>query len=183
VAAVIVVFVVVGLAAVFVVAAVTVGREAWRLGHQPRSTIFDLDEAVAYVADDLPAETQARLTYDEVRLLVGAQLDHLRAKGVIGLPGEDPGLVRGRGNGPTAVESDDDAEDAGADVEDVDAHAAVDADIEDKDVVVGDDDAVAVVLGAVDAEGLDVGDEDVFLVVRSLHRYLDDIGAVGPSAT
>ena len=150
----ILVFAVVGVAIVFVVAAVTVGREAWRLGHQPRSTIFDLDEAVSYVADDIPEATQARLTYDEVRVMVSVQLDHLRAKGVIGLPGEDPKLVGGRGNGGDNPD----------------------------DVVVEDDDSVAVVLGAADAEGLDVADDDVFLVVRSLHRYLDDIGAVGPSA-
>lgn len=163
----ILVFVVVGLAVVFVVAAVTVGREAWRLGHQPQSTIFDLDEAVAYVADELPATSQARLTYDEVRLLVSAQLDHMRDKGVIGLPGEDPALVKGRGNGGRPP-SDDDTGDA--------------ADAVDDEVVVADDDTVAVVLGAADAEGLDVADADVFLVVHALHRYLDEIGAVGPSA-
>jgi hypothetical protein len=168
---VILVFVVVGLAVVFVVAAVTVGREAWRLGHQPQSTIFDLDEAVAYVADDLPAEAQARLTYDEVRLLVSAQLDHMRDKGVIGLPGEDPALVRGRGNGGGSPEPGDDAgDDRGT------------AGTGDDEVVVADDDTVAVVLGAADAEGIDVADADVFLVVHALHRYLDEIGAVGPSA-
>jgi hypothetical protein len=167
---VILLFVVLALAGVFVVAAVTVGREAWRLGHQPKSTIFDLDEAVAFVADDLPEEAQARLTYDEVRLLVQAQLDHMHTKGIIALPGEDPSLVRGRGNGD-AVDADDDTDDTG------------DPDDEDDDVVVADDDSVAVVLGAADAEGLDLSDDDVFLVVRSLHRYLDDIGAVGPSAS
>jgi hypothetical protein len=63
-------FVVLAAVAVFAIAAVTVGREAFRLGHQPPPTIFDLDEAVAHVADDLPFDAQARLSYDEVRELI-----------------------------------------------------------------------------------------------------------------
>jgi hypothetical protein len=128
--------------AVFAVAAGTVGREAFRLGHQPPATIFDLDEAVHYVADDLPEEAQARITYDEVRELVRAELEHLRDNGIFAYPGEEP-------------------DPAG-----------------DGDVVVSDDDAVAVLLG----EDLDVTDEDVVLVVDALHRYLEEIGAIGPRA-
>jgi len=75
---------------VFAVAAATVGREAFRLGHEPPATIFDLDEAVDYVADDIPDDAQARLTYDEVRELVLAELDHLRDEGIFGYPGEEP---------------------------------------------------------------------------------------------
>jgi hypothetical protein len=141
------VFVVVAAVAVFVVAAVTVGREAFRLGHQPPPTIFDLDEAVSYVADELPDTAQARLSYDEVRWLVFAELEHLRERGIIGLPGEEPGQP---GNGES--------------------------------VVVADDDAVALLLGEADAEGIDVTDEEVFAVVGALHRYLAEIGAVGPAA-
>ena len=133
-------FVVLAALIVFAVAAATVGREAFRLGHQPPATIFDLDEAVDYVADDIPDDAQARLTYDEVRELVLAELDHLRDEGVFGYPGEEPRPQ--------------------------------------DDVVVSDDDSVAVLL----AEGLDVVDEDVVLVVESLHRYLAEIGAVGPKA-
>jgi hypothetical protein len=152
------IFVVVGAVAVFAVAAVTVGREAFRLGHQPRPTIFDLDEAVAYVADDLSDEAQALLSYDEVRRLVFAELEHLRDQGIIALPGEEP--ERGR----MLVEP------------------AAAGNGESDSVVVADDDAVAVVLGRAETEGIDVTDEDVFAVVASLHRYLAAIGAVGPSA-
>jgi hypothetical protein len=151
------VFVVVGAVAVFAVAAVTVGREAFRLGHQPPPTVFDLDEAVAYVGDDLPVQAQGRLSYDEVRWLVFAELEHLRARGLIGLPGEDP--ERGR------IELDHPDEPGNGDA-----------------VVVADDDAVALLLGEAEAEGIEVTDEDVFAVVASLHRYLAEIGAVGPQA-
>ena len=83
------IFAVVAALLVFAIAAATVGREAFRLGHQPPPTIFDLDEAVEIVADGLPPEAQARLTYDGVRHLIQAELDHLRAKGLFALPGED----------------------------------------------------------------------------------------------
>jgi hypothetical protein len=136
-------FVVLAALAVFAVAAGTVGREAFRLGHQPPATIFDVDEAVHYVADDLPEEAQARITYEEVRELVLAELDHLRDEGVFALPGEEPDP---KGDG---------------------------------DVVVSEDETVAVLLG----EGLDVTDEDVVLVVDGLHRYLEEIGAIGPQAS
>jgi hypothetical protein len=146
------VFIVAAAVAVFVIAAVTVGRETFRLGHTGWSTIFDLDEAVSYVADDLPADAQARLTHDEVRVLIAAQLEHLHHSGLVGLPGEEPAASAGNA-------SDD-----------------------EPPVVIADDDAVAVVLGRAEAEGLDVADDDAFRVVSSLHRYLAEIGAFGPQA-
>ncbi|HYZ98819.1 MAG TPA: hypothetical protein VE575_08725 [Acidimicrobiales bacterium] len=92
---------------VFAIAAVTVGREAFRLGHQPPATIFDLDEAVAHVADDLPTDAQARLTYDEVRTLIRAGIDHWQAKGVLAPPGHE---IRLAGGGtPDVVLADDEA--------------------------------------------------------------------------
>jgi hypothetical protein len=147
------VFVILGAVMVFVVAAVTVGRESFRLGHQPPPTIFDLDEAVVYVGDHLSEAAQARLTYDEVSILIRAEMEHLRDEGIFGRPGEDPALG-----------------------------AIARSDPEAEDVVVEDDDAVAVVLGEADAAGLDVKDEDAYEVVATLHAYLEEIGAVGPQA-
>jgi hypothetical protein len=102
------IFFVLAALAVFVVAAVTVGREAFRLGHQPPPTIFDLDEAVAFVGDDLPDEAQARLTYDEVRVLVAGQLDLLRTRGVLAEPGQDlPVGGNGQSDRPVVIADDD----------------------------------------------------------------------------
>ena len=115
---------------VFAIAAAFVGSEAFRLGHAPPAAIFDLDEAVAEVGDILPDEVQARLTYDEVRALILATLDHLRAKGLGALPGEDlPTLPTDR----DVVVADGDAvavalagvEAAGLDVADEDAFVVV----------------------------------------------------------
>ena len=124
-------FVVLAAVLVFVIAAVTVGREAFRLGHQPPPTIFDLDEAVAQVADDLPFEAQARLTYDEVRELIRAELDHLEHTGVLAGPGGD--VVLPDGDTPDVVLADDEsvaivlgrAEEVGLDVTDEDVHRVI----------------------------------------------------------
>ena len=53
-------------ALVFAIAAVFVGSEAFRLGHETPSAIFDMDEALQEVGDALPDDVQARLTYAEV---------------------------------------------------------------------------------------------------------------------
>ncbi len=100
-------FVVLAALAVFAIAAATVGSETFRLGHQPQSSIFDVDEAVHHVADELPEEAQARLTYDEVRLLVLAELDLLERRGVLAEPGSD--LPLPNGETPDVILADDDS--------------------------------------------------------------------------
>jgi hypothetical protein len=116
---------------VFAIAAAAVGTEAFRLGHQPPPTIFDLDEAVAHVADALPQESQARLTYDEVRELIVAELDHLEGSGVLATPGGDVALPGG--DTPDVVLADDEAvavvlghaEERGMDVTDEDVYQVI----------------------------------------------------------
>jgi hypothetical protein len=100
-------FVAVAAVLVFAIAAATVGRETFRLGHQPPATILDVDEAVTRVADALPEEAQARLTYDEVRRLILAELDHLEDKGLLARAGRDVDLTGGAT--PDVVVADDDA--------------------------------------------------------------------------
>jgi len=103
--AVVVVFAVVGALLVFAIAAAFVGREAFRLGHTPTTSVFDLDEAVLHVAERLGEESARGLTMDEVRQLIGFSLDHLRAKGLTALPGEELAFEEG----PPVVVADDDA--------------------------------------------------------------------------
>src|SRR3954451_8888431 len=67
---------------VFVIAAVVVGREAHRLGGQEPQPVFDLDQAVAWVADHLPFEVSAVLSYDDVRQILDWHLEYLRSRGV-----------------------------------------------------------------------------------------------------
>jgi hypothetical protein len=89
----VVVLAVVAAVAVLVIALVAVGREAFTLGSQPRQALFDIDEAVDFVADELPDEVTARITYDDVRALVRFHLEHLAA---LGAPAERWNAARSR---------------------------------------------------------------------------------------
>lgn len=87
------VFAVVGALLVFAIAAAFVGSEAFRLGHTPTTTVFDLDEAVLHVAENLSVESAMGLTMDEVRELIRFSLEHLRSRGLSAMPGEELDLV------------------------------------------------------------------------------------------
>ena len=63
--------------AVFVIAAVTIGRETSRLAEQSPRPVFDMDEAVEWIGDRLPLEVSAQLSHDDVRQIVQWSLDHL----------------------------------------------------------------------------------------------------------
>lgn len=67
---------------VFMIAAVTVGREARRLDTIAPRTVYLLDEAVVFVADSLPSSSQARMTHGEVETLLLAHMRWLHSKGL-----------------------------------------------------------------------------------------------------
>lgn len=87
-----VVFAALALVAVFVIAAVAIGRESSRLTSQSPRPVFDLDEAVATVADGLPFEVSAVLSHEDVRQILGWSLERLQVP-------EAPAKVNGRGPG------------------------------------------------------------------------------------
>ena len=66
----------------FVIAAVVIGREARRLDSVAPRAVYDLDQAIEYVADRLPAETQSRLTFDELRVLLKLHMRWIHEKGL-----------------------------------------------------------------------------------------------------
>ena len=76
------VFVAVAAVIVFVMAAVVVGREAHRLDAVAPRVVYNVDEAVEFVGDRLPADTQARLTPAELEQLLVFHLRWLHAKGL-----------------------------------------------------------------------------------------------------
>ena len=78
------VWVIVALAVVLLIAAVVVGRETDRLAGAPPRPVFDLDEAVTWVARHLPFEVSAQLSHDDVRQILRWNLDYFRSKGVTG---------------------------------------------------------------------------------------------------
>ena len=71
-------------AIVFAIAAVVIGREARRLDAVPPQPTFDLDEAVRWVADNLPFEVSAVLSHADVRQIIDWNLEYFRLKGVSG---------------------------------------------------------------------------------------------------
>ena len=77
-----IVFVVIASLGVFVIAAVAVGREAHRLDAVAPRVVYQLDEAVDFVCDRLPAESQARLTPGEVQQLLVFHMRWLHEQGL-----------------------------------------------------------------------------------------------------
>lgn len=80
--AVTIVFAVAAACCVFAIAAVVIGREAHRLDGVAPRTVYQLDEAIDFVAARLPPTTQARLTLDELRKLLGLHIDWLELNGL-----------------------------------------------------------------------------------------------------
>ncbi|MFV0309621.1 MAG: hypothetical protein ACK5OX_17970 [Desertimonas sp.] len=126
------VFAVIAAVAVFVIAAVVVGREAHRLDSVAPRAIYDVDQAVEFVSDHVPATTQARLTPSEVERLLTLHMRWLHGRGL------QPSDVTDRRQDIDEVTIVDDgsligyllgeAEGAGVDLlDDVDAVAVVDA--------------------------------------------------------
>jgi hypothetical protein len=83
------IYAVLALAIVFAIAAVVIGREARRLDAVPPQPLFDLDEAVEWVAEHLPFEVSAVLSHADVRQIIDWNLEYFRSKGVSG-NGHDP---------------------------------------------------------------------------------------------
>src|SRR5688500_12045498 len=96
----VVIFAVIAAVLVVVIALVAVGRESFTLGAQPKQALFDLEEAVAFVADRLPDEGTAVITYDDVRSILRWHLEYLRDRGVPVRRGQVEG-------GPVVVEDDE----------------------------------------------------------------------------
>lgn len=163
-----------GIVLVVVIALVVVGRETARLAVQPRPAVFDLAEAVEFIADRLPLDTQARISHQDVRWLLLADADLLEE--ATADPDErrypwsrTPRLVAGR---PIPVRDDR------GDV----IHPGTDGPPDPFGQVVDEDVAVARLLALAEAEGRGLADEDIAAVLDARVAYLEAIGAVGGRA-
>ena len=79
-----IVYILIALALAFAIAAAVIGREARRLDAEPPRPVFDPDEAVEWVANHLPFEIGAELAHDDVRRIIGWNLEFFRSKGLSG---------------------------------------------------------------------------------------------------
>ncbi len=68
--------IVVGIAAAFVV------REARRIANDPPPAMFDFEEAYEWVVEHVPDDVAATLTPDDVRRILGFQVEFFQRKGV-----------------------------------------------------------------------------------------------------
>lgn len=117
------VLVAVAVIAVVVLGLVVIGRETGRLAARVHPAVFDLEEAVDFIAEALPVEVASRLTHADVRWVLGADADLLERATV-----EDPERER-------------------AVVDEHDAVARILARAEDEGWVIEDTDVVAVLDG------------------------------------
>ena len=76
-------FVVAAAVSVFLIAALTIGREARRLDAMAPRAVYQLEQAADYVAMSLPEATQARLTMEELEKLLVLHMNWLHSKGLL----------------------------------------------------------------------------------------------------
>lgn len=161
------IFAVAGLIVIVVIGLVIVGGETARLAAAPRPAVVDLADAVDYIADRLPADTQARISHDDVRWVLLADADMLEQ--TTADPNERPYPWSRR---PRPAEAQPDAvvepPHDGADAEDL--------------PVVDEDRAVARIIGVVEGSGRDLEDHDIAAVLALRLEYLQKVGAVGAPA-
>ncbi len=168
-------FAALGLVVVVVIGLLVVGGETARLARKARPAVFDLAEATEFIADRLPASTQARISHDDVRWVLLADADLLEEATTDPLdrrfPWSRPGTgVVGR---PIPVRNE------AGDVVDPDPDGPADP----FGQVVDEDVAVARILGVAEEVGRDLADEDIAAVLDARLAYLERIGAVGGVAT
>jgi hypothetical protein len=85
---------------------VIVGRVTAKLEQAPPPSLFDIDEAVAFIGDELPYEAAAQLSYDDVRAIVTWHVDYLESRGVAADLG-DEAEASAPGTGPLVAEDDE----------------------------------------------------------------------------
>ena len=75
-------FVVLAVVFVVIIGLVTVGRITGELVEAAPTSIYDLDEAVEFVAERLPDEVTAQLSFDDVKSMLTWHIDYLEERGV-----------------------------------------------------------------------------------------------------
>ena len=76
-------FIVIAAIGVFLIAALTIGREARRLDAMAPRAVYQLEQAADFVAMSLPETTKARLTMEELEQLLVMHMNWLHGKGLL----------------------------------------------------------------------------------------------------
>ncbi|WP_419926559.1 hypothetical protein [Candidatus Poriferisocius sp.] len=92
-------------------AAYAVMRASSRLAHTRARAVYDLLEAVGFVAERLPESLSAKLSYDDVEAVLLWRLDLLRLRGSATYGRADVSAAAAEGRDGHTVTSDDDSVD------------------------------------------------------------------------
>ena len=141
---------VVVLLVVAVIALVLIGRETARLAAAARPAVFDVFEATDFIAERLSPAAQARLSHDDVRWILLADVEALEEATVDLTEGRFPW-----------------------------SKSPVSAAEADTPETVDEDDAIARVLAIADGTDRDLEDVDIAEVLELRTAYLNAIGAIG----
>jgi len=76
-------FIVLAAIGVFLIAALSIGREARRLDAMAPRAVYQLEQATDFVAMSLPESAQARLTMEELEQLLVMHMNWLHGKGLL----------------------------------------------------------------------------------------------------
>jgi hypothetical protein len=102
-----VVFVLVTIVVVVVIALVSIGRVTFSLAAQPPPTFFNVDEAVIFIAERLPDEVTAELSYDDVRQIIEWHVEYLEGTGVAATREGELIVLSAEGAGPVIAADDE----------------------------------------------------------------------------
>jgi hypothetical protein len=78
----VIVFVILIVLVVVAIALVAIGRVVGTLGEQVAPSVYSVDEATEYVADRLPDEVTAQLSFDDVREILQWHIEYLADRGI-----------------------------------------------------------------------------------------------------
>jgi hypothetical protein len=128
------VFIAAGTIAVLAIAWFAVSMVTARLAATPSMAVFDIEEATSRLADQLPDRVAARLSHDDVRVLLRWQLTYFRERGVASYGGVDRAAERAARMNRAVVADEDDVvdellrrcRDEGIDADEVDIVCVVD---------------------------------------------------------
>jgi hypothetical protein len=132
------VFIAAGTVAVLAIAWFAVSMVTARLAATPSVAVFDIEEATARLADQLPDRVTSRLSHDDVRVLLRWQLTYFRERGVASYGGVDRAAERAARMNRAVVADEDDMVDEmlrrcrneGIDADEVDIVCVVDSTVD-----------------------------------------------------